>query len=488
MKQYRWLVALIVSALVVGLAYGNPVVYNPWTSGDAAFECGRIGDFEYAFKVDDAAPNGSWTHEGNTITILNSDGSVFDWSATVPISAVIVKAGTGANVWFYDPAAYSDSGLYGYEEKGVSHVTFCWNGDDDFEQLVVTKTAVTTYTREHFWDIDKKVETENGHELDGFAKIWLFIDGSGDETATWTVDVTYEGYEDSGWNVSGTITIENTGTLDAVITSVDDVLGGTSIDVDCGVEFPYTLPVGETLTCSYSEDGYVEGFNEVTVTTERDAYFADAEIVWGDPTTEINETVNVKDISDLFGEVALGTVTAPNGDSSPTTRLRLGGLRRGRLRSLPVRQHRHDRGDRAGSQRHAQGQRAVLRLRDRVRHGRRCDLLHPHLQANWGWTNPIEPGFYTWDLWAGAAQCDTSKGALVGSVSVEYDQDGYVDVDFLVGAPYLLEEEHVYAGYDMFPPTGIAPGRYTNNGPFDGSEVYVIAHAVVGMPDPSFGP
>jgi hypothetical protein len=35
------------------------------------------------------------------------------------------------------------------------------------------------------------------------------------------------------------------------------------------------------------------------------------------PTEEINETVNVKDISDLFGEVHLGTVTAPNGDTFP---------------------------------------------------------------------------------------------------------------------------------------------------------------------------
>jgi hypothetical protein len=180
------------------------------------------------------------------------------------------------------------------------------------EQLDVSKTVVTSFTREHFWDIDKYVGTDNGYTLNGYPKIWLYIDGSGDETATWTVDVTYEGYVDSGFNVSGDITIANTGTLDAVITAVDDVLAGTAIDVDCGVTFPYTLPVDATLTCSYSEDGFVEGFNEVTVTTERDEYFADAEIVWGDPTNEINATVNVQDISDLFGTVDLGTVTAPN--------------------------------------------------------------------------------------------------------------------------------------------------------------------------------
>jgi hypothetical protein len=183
------------------------------------------------------------------------------------------------------------------------------------EELTVSKTVVTSYDREHFWDIAKKVETENGFEHNDLPKLWLYTDGSGDEMATWTIDVTYEGYEDSGHNVSGTITIENTGGLDAVITSVDDLLAGEAIDVDCGVTFPYTLLVGDTLICDYDVDvdGQIEGFNEVTVTTERDTYAAVPEaIVWGDPTNETNATVNVKDISDLFGEVDLGEVSEPN--------------------------------------------------------------------------------------------------------------------------------------------------------------------------------
>jgi hypothetical protein len=74
-----------------------------------------------------------------------------------------------------------------------------------------------------------------------------------------------------------------------------------------------------------------------------------------------------------------------------------------------------------------------------------------------------------------------------------YGDDGYVTVMYNVEAPYLLKETHVYAGYDMFPKDKrgkftVAPGAYTNASPFDGSEVYVIAHAVVGIPDPNFGP
>jgi hypothetical protein len=41
----------------------------------------------------------------------------------------MVKAGTGYNVYTYNPQAVSDTGLYAYEGKAVSHVSFCWNPD-----------------------------------------------------------------------------------------------------------------------------------------------------------------------------------------------------------------------------------------------------------------------------------------------------------------------------------------------------------------------
>jgi hypothetical protein len=126
---------------------------------------------------------------------------------------------------------------------------------------------------------NKRVETEFGHTIgeEEYPKIWLYQDGSGDECATWYVDVDYMGYEDSDFEVCGEVTIENTGDVDAVITDVEDLLGGSEAVVDFGVAFPYTLEVGDTLVGTYCEDGYVEGMNEVTVTTERDEYFADAE-------------------------------------------------------------------------------------------------------------------------------------------------------------------------------------------------------------------
>jgi len=369
----------------------------------------------------------------------------------------------------------------------LSHVC---PGTTDYEELTVTKSAHTTFTREHFWDIAKKVETEKGAEHEGFPKVWLFIDGSGNESATWTVDVTYQGYTDSGWNVSGDITIENTGSLDAVITAVDDVLAGAPIDVDCGVEFPYTLPVGETLTCTYSEDGYVEGFNEVTVKTERDEYCDDAEIVWGDPTTEINKTVTVNDISDLFGEKELGTVTAP--DNAQFTyeksfewadygQAHCGDYSYGNTATIV------ETGQSASAMLKVNVQCYVYETAFAKGNGAHCFI--PDF-SRWGWTNPIAPGTHTMELWAAAGQCDTSKGTLVGSVTVHYN--GGFDVIYNVDPPYLLEETHVYAGGTKYPmirqgknlvPT-VAPGQYYIASPYN----YVIAHAVVGLPDPKFGP
>lgn len=297
------------------LASVDPVVIPDHQSGNAVFECAAVGSYMYAYKIEPVTagtrnvsfPDG----HSNAITLSNViGGRYFDWSASPnPIGAVIVKGGPAANVYLYDPAASSDAGLQAPinpnndQPYGLSHVTFCWN--PAFEELDVEKTAATRFKRVHDWSVDKSVDPSS---------FTLTMDGAGDGTATWTVDVAYEGYTDSQWSVYGDITIENAGTLDAVITGVEDLLGGNPIAVDCPVDFPYTLPVGETLTCSYdaAASGSETG-NTAVVTTERDEYTGSATVTWGAPTTELNATVSAQDLSDLFGHVTLGTLTAPNG-------------------------------------------------------------------------------------------------------------------------------------------------------------------------------
>lgn len=301
--------------------------------------------------------------------------------------------------------------------------------------------------------------------------------------------------------------MKNTGMLPAVITSVDDVLAGAAIPVDCGVEFPFTLPVGQILTCTYDEAGYVEGKNIVTVTTERATYGpAKAKILWGDPAVEVNSTVTVTDLSDLFGEVELGILNAPYGDSftydkpfawadygaegcgsfvyeNTATIVETGQSADATLKvnvQCFVDETTFAKGDDEGF---------GLIPADRV------EAFCDNGFSRWGWTNQIGEGDYNWNLWAGAGQCDTANGDLVGTVAVTFGPDGFFSAVITLEGGYLLLEEHVYAGSTMFPQVRqgrrvvdtVAPGQYYIEGDLSG-DIWVIVHGVVGMPDPTFGP
>ncbi|MDD3717416.1 MAG: SdrD B-like domain-containing protein [Actinomycetota bacterium] len=115
------------------MASVTPTLVDPWASGDAKPECVLaatilgVSPADEAYKVDAAAPNGTYTSNGNTITISNSTGKVFDWASVYPVQCVIVKAGTAAYLFYYPGGAYGDTGLYAPYNKDISHVTFCFN-------------------------------------------------------------------------------------------------------------------------------------------------------------------------------------------------------------------------------------------------------------------------------------------------------------------------------------------------------------------------
>ncbi len=100
----------------------------------------------------------------------------------------------------------------------------------------------------------------------------------------------------------------------------------------------------------------------------------------------------------------------------------------------------------------------------------------------WGWTiGPLSEGEYTYDVYAGAGQCDTDKGELVGTVDVKYD-NGEVTVTYNIDDAYTVSETHTYAGKNNYPTKDgentVAPGQYTITPNLSG-DIYVIAHAVV---------
>ncbi|HCY74480.1 MAG TPA: hypothetical protein DHV28_01035 [Ignavibacteriales bacterium] len=114
--------------------------------------------------------------------------------------------------------------------------------------------------------------------------------------------------------------------------------------------------------------------------------------------------------------------------------------------------------------------------------------LSPISANNWGWTNQITgSGSWDWPIYAGAGQCDVTKGTLVGELHVSYNGTT-VTIEYDLDAGYTLSETHVWVGTTKLPiKKGIfvtAPGQFNNNGvnPVQvniAAPFYIAAHAGV---------
>jgi len=120
--------------------------------------------------------------------------------------------------------------------------------------------------------------------------------------------------------------------------------------------------------------------------------------------------------------------------------------------------------------------------------------------SRWGWSNgPLTPGTYTFELWAAAGQCNTTKGTLVGTVTVVYN-GATATVTYKVDAGFAISQTQLYVG--NYPVNQVAQGKKTEPSvapgqfPYIHSEpdmfvaqdtfsvpangqIYILAHAVV---------
>ena len=119
----------------------------------------------------------------------------------------------------------------------------------------------------------------------------------------------------------------------------------------------------------------------------------------------------------------------------------------------------------------------------------------------WGWTNgALVSGVYVHDIYAGAGQCDLSKGTLVGTMEVNYNGVNAI-VTYSMNAPYVMDETQLYVGNEILARDvngefTVAPGQYpyihdslggvtSDSYTVDASDnINVVAHATVcGFPD-----
>lgn len=198
----------------------------------------------------------------------------------------------------------NDTGAIGSDDWTVVINVPC----DETPVLEIAKTAVTSFTRTYQWAIQKWAENEIEE---------LMVPLGQKATIPYEVLISSTGYVDSGWKVSGTVTVQNTGNGGAYAT-ITDVLTGSGADIDitaslvCDFGTPPNgtativnggansgwIPAGGSVTCTYEHDlpNGLPRTNVASVTApEATSDQATAPVQFGAPTTEIDRCVDVTD-------------------------------------------------------------------------------------------------------------------------------------------------------------------------------------------------
>jgi hypothetical protein len=188
--------------------------------------------------------------------------------------------------------------------------------------LNVRKSANTSYDRTYHWTIEK-----TGSE----SSLILALEQTFVVYYDVVVDLDDPAFTDDDFAVDGVIGIRNPAPIDATLNDITDGISGFGpAEVDCGVEFPYTLPAGTGMSCSYHADLPDKTTRTNTATVELQNYDYDsdeigtesgetyfsgtANVNFGAATvTQIDECIDVNDSYEGF----LGTVCA--GDELPVT-------------------------------------------------------------------------------------------------------------------------------------------------------------------------
>jgi hypothetical protein len=244
-------------------------------STNPVLDPGETGCYDYAIPIPITGepfpqPNPGHTYKVTAnVTITNHSGSLGTPVGPSPSTTTVFPSSpteTNGTIHVDD----TNGGSWSFSEDGsVSYDrTFTCDGDagqhdntatiqetgqyDDASVMVhcyaldVTKTAEPSLVRTYNWTIDKSAD-ESELILSTGQQYLL-----GYEV---TVDLDDPPYTDSDWAVSGEIYVHNPAPIPATINNVTDIISPDIVPiVNCGVTFPYMLPAGATLTCTYSAD------------------------------------------------------------------------------------------------------------------------------------------------------------------------------------------------------------------------------------------
>ncbi|MCK5738032.1 PKD domain-containing protein, partial [bacterium] len=173
--------------------------------------------------------------------------------------------------------------------------------------------AETSFKRYYQWMIDKNADEET-----------LGLNACATDTVAYTVMVDTTGYQDMNFLVQGTITIHNPAPVQAVINSLEDLLDGEPVQLECPVQFPLIIAAADSFKCGYQKL-LPNGEQRVNTATAVQQLFDysytgspspaetiphqdTADVIFGTPSDEIDECVLVTDTN--VDPTTLGTVCA----------------------------------------------------------------------------------------------------------------------------------------------------------------------------------
>ncbi|HEX6249226.1 MAG TPA: prealbumin-like fold domain-containing protein [Nocardioidaceae bacterium] len=212
-------------------------------SADVEFELVEETNKTVDVYDDKTDPEGDPVHLGEAA--WNEQGAPTEFTYSLSLPGV-----TGTCTDYPNTAFIQQTG-----QSAGAEVTVCVEGG-----LQIDKDVTASFDRTYLWDIDKSVDEERAEVKEG-----------NDPVFGYTVAVTPDGYEDSGWEMAGTITVTNPnvydgGAITAEVTDLTDVGGGAECTVDGGDEV--TIAAGATVeldySCTFESQPDYDGLNTAT--------------------------------------------------------------------------------------------------------------------------------------------------------------------------------------------------------------------------------
>lgn len=246
--------------------------------------------FEVKF---DQKPSGAHQAGDDMMTASISNGTAidFNWSSDRSVDAVFVKSGTnGHNLYVYNAESTGDSGLTTPSGQDISHVSFCYD-----VELEVSKTVSTSFERDFDWTVVKSVDQPS-----------VTLENGGQAVVNYSVAAMKDNGTDSGWTVSGTITVKNPHkSLTASNVSVVETL--TEHGVASAACPNDSLAPLASMTCTYGAVALASGASRTGTSSADSAVYGIvkgegvAAVTFVTPTTVFDNAV---DVTDSYAPVA----------------------------------------------------------------------------------------------------------------------------------------------------------------------------------------